>query len=561
MAKTIIQVKCPSCGKLAKERARYRFGEEWCVDLECGHSIISDALDSKLADSIDIVSKDGRRPFPYQIEGCKFLEDADCNALLLDDQGLGKTVQECMILKRNPKLLPALIVVKSGLRAQWFAEIYRWTGLVAQIITSSKEQPYFDAFDVVIVSIDTLRLLRPDIKVVSDWDKIVAESAGKKVKELKPLWSDETIGRFKHIAVDEIQKVKNPNSARTKALRKIIALANGGQKARVVGLSGTPIDKHAGEFFPALNMIRPELFPQHATYILSHCKVNPETGKIGGLKNPERFRELTKDFILRRLRKDVLPDLPKIFRQFQLAELEGSELDSYIRVVKEFQEFMEDPTPKIPTDILGYMARMRHITGIAKVPTAVDWCQSFLEECDRPLVVFLHHQQAAAELIIRLTKIMTEEGINDEKIAAPLYLKGGMTLTDRVEVEQAFREGKSRILVASTLASCEGLNLQFCSDCLFLERQWNPKWEEQAETRFPRPRPDDPWPADAKINAVYLIAAGTIDDFLTEIVEVKRRNVDMTIDGTDYEWNESSLQMELAQALATKGLKKWKLAA
>jgi hypothetical protein len=302
--------------------------------------------------------------------------------------------------------------------------------------------------------------------------------------------------------------------------------------------------------------VRPELFPSPSTYQITHCRVNPETGKIGGLKNPERFRELTQDFIIRRKRADVLPDLPKVFRQFRLADLEGGELEAYIRVVKEFKEYMEDDKPKIPTAILGFLSKMRHITGIAKVPAAFDFCVEFMEESERPLTVFLHHQQAAAELILRLEKWCIE---NDEPM--PLYLRGGMTLKARVEVEEAFRQGKSRILVASTLASCEGLNLQFCQDCLFLERQWNPSSEEQAESRFPRPRPEDPWPVGAKIMAHYLIAAGTIDDFLTEIVEVKRSNVAQTLDGKEVEWDERSLQMELAKVLQTKGLAKWRIAA
>jgi SNF2 family DNA or RNA helicase len=115
-------------------------------------------------------------------------------------------------------------------------------------------------------------------------------------------------------------------------------------------------------------------------------------------------------------------------------------------------------------------------------------------------------------------------------------------------------------MLASTQAGGVGLNLQFCQDFLQLERQFNPSIEEQAEARFPRPRPEDPWPVGAKINGHYLIMAGTVDDFLTTLVEEKRRNVNQTLDGEAViEWNQDSLLVELGRALQAKGLKKWRL--
>lgn len=554
--KTILQTKCSYCGKLAKETSRITLGKEIWVSLECGHTLIHDALRplSEFAD-IELISNDGKSLFPYQKEGVAFLEKADCNGLLLDEPGLGKTIQECALLARNKKqLLPALGVVKSGLRAQWFVEIFRWTGMAAQVITSSRELPYFDHFDIFLVSIDTLRLLRPDIKVVSDWDLALYESGHRKgrkpEKNPKVLWSDEVCARFKHVFVDESQKVKNESSSRTKALRKIIAAANDGKKARVVCMSGTNIEKHAGEFFVTLNLVRPELFPQQATFQIQHCEVSSETGKIGGLKNPERFKELTKDFIIRRKREDVLPDLPKVFRQFRLAELEGGELEAYIQIVKEFQERMDDEErPMLPTDILGYLSKMRHITGIAKVNPAVEFVEEFLLGTNRKLVIFLHHKMAAAILMKKL-----EQLCKDGAFAPPLQLHSALDLAQRTAVVEEFQKPENRILVASTLAAGEGLNMQFCSDCLFMERQWNPSIEEQGEGRFTRPGSV----AD-KVNAVYLIAAGTVDDFLTEIVEIKRRNMAQTLDYQEIEWEEQSLTMELAHVLQTKGLNKWKL--
>src|SRR6187455_2796107 len=142
-------------------------GKSILIKLKCGHTIVRDALQTL---EMQVVASDGKTPFGYQysptgkfvddlgeehIDTVHFLEAADCNGLCLHEMGLGKTIIECILLARNPQLLPALLVVKSGLRAQWFLEVYKWTGIIAQIITSSKELPYLDTFPIVIVSVDT----------------------------------------------------------------------------------------------------------------------------------------------------------------------------------------------------------------------------------------------------------------------------------------------------------------------------------------------------------------------------------------------------------------------
>jgi SNF2 family DNA or RNA helicase len=183
------------------------------------------------------------------------------------------------------------------------------------------------------------------------------------------------------------------------------------------------------------------------------------------------------------------------------------------------------------------------------------------------LVVFVHHHETANLLYAKLEKLMQEANMDLPLLAMPPFdARRRQEIIDQfrgVEVEQledgSYKEvptGKNhRVMIASTQAVGEGFNLQFCSDCLIMERQWNPSNEEQAEARFPRPgtllgRED-------KINATYLIAAGTIDDFLTELVERKRSILYATLDNKDVEWEESSLMVELANALHTRGLKKW----
>jgi SNF2 family DNA or RNA helicase len=581
--RTILKPKCPFCSKDIQEISRTDWGDTYLIESKCGHTIVREKL---VSEEVWPNSRDGRFPFQFQKDGVLFLERAECNGLLLDEQGLGKTVQECMLLNRNfEDLTPALIVVKSGLRAQWWAELFRWTGHIPETILKSTDKPQFDYADIFIVSIDTLRLLRPDINYPGDeeFERWKASGDKRAKKNYKPIWSDDLCARFKHICIDEAHLLKNDGSARTKALRKIVQAGEmAGQRPRIICMSGTAVEKHAGEFFVPLNLTRPEMFNNKTRFLMYHVAHHPISGKPMGLKDPDRWKELTGDFIIRRLRKDVLPDLPKIFRQFRLAELEGGDLEAYKRLVQKFMKDMDAGKIKTPTDVLGYLSHMRHVTGVGKTEACCDYIEEFLLEsgestyeaqifnekneletkeitAGRKLVVFLHHHMAQniiGQQIENLCKYGTrdpEEGAQVLNLyAPPLYLDASVPTMQRQKVVDEFKKPENRILIASTLVAAEGLNLQFVSDAVMMERQWNPSKEEQAEGRFPRPGS-----LASKINVVYLIAAGTIDDFLTTIVEQKRRNVANTLDGGEMDWNQDSLMMELAQVLASKGLAKW----
>lgn len=589
----IIKPKCEFCHKDLIEVSRTDWGDTWLIEGKCGHTTVRPKLTSE---EVWPSSRDGRDPFQFQKDGVIFLERADGNALLLDEQGLGKTVQECMFLNRNfDEVVPALVVVKSGLRAQWWAEIFRWTGHIPETLLKSTDKPQFDFADIFIVSVDMLRLFRPDINYPGDqvFEQWKATGDPRAKKNYTPLWDDDLCARFKHICVDEAHLLKNELSSRTKALRTIVRAGEiAGKRPRIICMTGTAVEKHAGEFFVPLNLVRPELFNNRERFLRQHVQFStPKFGAVAkpmGLKDQKAWKELTGDFIIRRLRKDVLPDLPKIFRQFRLAELEGGDLEAYKRIVQNFMKDTNAGRVKTPTDILGYLSKMRHITGVGKTDACIEYIEEFLLEsgestyeaqltndkgeyvteqitAGRKLVVFLHHIMAG-KIVMQQVENICKYGVRDPKTdskgkviqeeldlyAPPLWLNAEVPTMERQKMIDEFKKPERRVMIASTLAAAEGLNMQFVSDALMMERQWNPSKEEQAEGRFPRPGAL----AD-KINVVYLIAAGTIDDFLTTLVEQKRRNVANTLDGGEVEWNQDSLMAELADVLMKKGLKKW----
>lgn len=591
-----LRQKCPFCKKVAAEKSRKPVGKSFQISLDCGHTIFAQRLETtiqavetgKTEEQLEIeeaekyLSSDFKHPYPYQIRSAHFFEKCGMNGICAHEMGVGKMVISCLLMKRNKKqVTPTLFVCKSGLRYQAFLEIVRWTGMVPQIIESSSDLPLFDFFPIIIISYDTLRLVRPDID--QEWEQLNAThgqvegnfggiNSRRKAGAKKVRWTDEICARFKHIVLDECQLIKNTGASRTRAIKKIASSwqrVKMGKAPRIMGLSGTPIKNDASEYATILHMVNPTMFPSETGFIAREC-TPIGSGNRYKLANPDRFHEKTKDFILRYTRAEVLPELPAVSRMFRYAEIpEGDVLTKYQKVVEEFQEFLDkkdELSMKDITNILGFFSRMRRLTGTAKVEACMEFIEEFLLSTERKIVIFVHHHETANTLYAALEKLMCEAAMDPPLLAMPPFdakrrqeiineFKGVEIKTHEDGRIEEIPTGKNhRVMIASTQAVGEGFNLQFCSDCVIMERQWNPANEEQAEARFPRPGQT----AD-KIAATYLIAAGTIDDFLTELVEKKRAIMYSTLDNKDVVWEEESLMLELARTLQVKGLKKWQV--
>lgn len=525
-----IKTKCPQCGKVAEIKNEYDIGNKTYSTLKCGHFIEKEHLTQKNAPE-SIESLDGKRLFPFQCDGVRFIEHSGGRCLVGDEMGLGKTIQALATLFLHEEMRPFLWIGKSSLKYQYQHEIMRWMGEdeIAQVIESSRDV-LLRGFPGYIVSYDLLRRLTN--KDSSFADKI--EKAG-----------------IKTIILDECQQIKNSDSSRTIHTRALCS-----RVPNVIALSGTPIKNHAAEYFPILNILNPQMFPRRADFVRFWCDSywNGYGYKTGGLQNPEHFLNKTKNFIIRRERQEVLPDLPKIQRQFQLHEMGANVEKAYIEAFKQFrleynkQDVMDRFNEQ--SNILAYLSKMRHLTGIAKVDPCIDNVMEFLGSTERKLTIFHHHKDVGEMLKEKLNEILKEL-----ELSPVLHLTADLNAEQRYDMVNKFtQDPKSRILIASTLASGEGLNLQVCSDCIMLERQWNPANEEQAEARFPRPGSQA-----SSISAIYLVAVGTVDEFFSEIVERKREIVSKTLGGEAAEWDQSSIMKELAATLAASGGEKWKV--
>ena len=520
---SIIKLECPTCHKLAVEISRLSIGKTSLIKLQCGHLINGEILIKEDSDYDNIIFKDGLKPRPYQIDAIKFGEESGIRFILADEQGLGKMVESLCLIKLHPeKLLPAVIVCPTSVKIQWMRHIHWICGngpeFLTQVIESGK-QIAMPGFKIYIVTFDMLK--KEDLfKLVPDVNSIF---------------------------IDECQRIKNHLSDRAKACQRIAQNLD-----HIVPMSGTPIKNHAGEYFTVL-MIAPTRFPHYQTYVDRYCQ--SEEGqfgsKIGGLRDAARFHEMTKDIIIRRTKAEVLPDLPSLDRRFFHVELDAKLNKAYAKALEELDELLYSDEEDIFAAnglMIAIMGKLRHIAGISKIPDCVEFTTEFLLSTEQKRVIFTHHTDVADILKIKLNSWLKDGGYNEV-----LHLHSGLDGNARANLVRRFENEPNRIMIASTLAAGEGLNLQFCSDAVMLERQWNPANEEQAEARFHR------FGQINNVTITYMLASGTIDEYFTELVERKRAIVAQTLDNKEIQWEQQSLMKELATMLSTRGREKWKL--
>lgn len=516
----ILKETCNWCGKAAREISRKESIDYTIVSLACGHIITEKKVHPYDYSTIKDVAKK-KSLFPFQSEDCSRAAKANFRVLFNHEMGCGKTIIDCALLKAHPDLLqPAVFIVKGSLSLQFFQEIYNWTGIISQVLKSGKDVP-IPGFKAYIVSYDLLGKM--------DFSKLA----------------------IKGVFIDECQYIKNGQTSRAKAVAKFCE-----DKKHILATSNSPIKNNAKEYFTILNILDRRNFHSETAFINDYVDYynNGYSNKFGGLSqhSAKRFKAITDPYIFRRTRAEVLPDLPKIWRQSKFVDLEENKgavntSAEYEKTANKFAlEF--DGDLSIGSAGIAALSRMRHLCGLGKIEPAIEYITDFLINTDRKITIFVHHKDVGT-----LLRSGLENGPCSQ-ISKVLQLTSEMSMEQRFDTVEEFKKPENRILVASTLASGEGLNLQFCSDAIILERQWNPANEEQAEGRFPRPGSEA-----SQVNITYFLAIGTIDEWLSELVEQKREYVSKTLDGTGTVWSESSLMKELAEKLVSAQRKKWSM--
>lgn len=445
--------------------------------LSCGHSSITLR---ETTENNNLTSLNGvKKAYDYQNDGVKFGIESNYNCLIADEMGLGKTVQAELVAKDYIAKHPGdkiVIVIKSSTIYQFIREHLEWNDnselSILPILTS--KHPILPMFNTYIVSMDLL----PDVV-----DKLIT---------IQP----------KLVIADEVQSFKNPSSARSKALVKLIQEGNIKHK---IFLSGTPIKNRASEFFTILNLLAPGHFPSYRQFVTRWLE--PNSKGIPTRIRPyalDDFRRLTSRWIIRRELKDIAQDLPALRENVQeITIIDPVVKKSYNQQLDLFSNFLNHGGKIDSFSLLGWLTKLRRITAEAKVGECIELAKTFLDATEdegTKLAIGIHHKGVRDMLFYGL-----------EPYGA-LKLSGEDSAQDKDMIVSKFKSDGFRSLIINEVSGGVGLDgLQCCHNVFTLERQWSPADEEQFIKRFHRNGQQFP-----VLNTI-LMAHGTIDTFFEEM--------------------------------------------
>lgn len=449
--------------------------------------------------SADIPGLNGNL-YPFQEDGVGFIEDHGGRALVADEMGLGKTIQALAWLQLNQaKALPAVVVCPASLKGVWERECRKWTTLKPHQLQGLSADRSQLGGDVVIINYDVLIGWLPLLKGLPT------------------------------VILDEVHYIKNRKAKRTKAAMTLCR-----QAKHLIALSGTPIVNRPIELFNTLNLLAPTQFNRYWDYAQRYCdaKHNGFGWDLSGASNTEELHaQLVRSVMIRRTKSEVLKDLPEKTRSVVPLELGLMEQASYDRALKEVAGAMSDKEPDPLADVTQ-ISKLRRVVAAGKMEQVIEWIENTLANVDKLIVFTIHHS--------------TADALFNRFIKCAIRLDGRTPTQQREGVVCQFQNNKGcRLLIGNVQVAGVGWTLTAAQDAAFVEFPWTPGELVQAEDRIHRIG------QKGAANIHYLIAAGTLEEDIAELLDEKRKVLGAVLDGG---YDESiSIVKELAERIRKRG--------
>uniref|UniRef100_A0ABI7YJH8 Zinc finger RANBP2-type containing 3 n=1 Tax=Felis catus TaxID=9685 RepID=A0ABI7YJH8_FELCA len=321
---------------------------------------------------------------PFQKDGIAFALRRDGRCMVADEMGLGKTIQAIAIAYFYKEEWPLLIVVPSSLRYPWTEEMEKWI-------------PELSPEDINVIQNKT------DIGRIST-SKVTILGYGLLTTDAETLICALNNQNFKVVIVDESHYMKSRNATRSKILLPIVQTAK-----RAILLTGTPALGRPEELFMQIEALFPQKFGTWTEYAKRYCNAHMRFfGKrpqwdCRGASNLNELHHLLSDIMIRRLKTDVLTQLPPKVRQripFDLPSAAAKELNTSF---EEWEKLMRAPNSGATETVMGLITRMFKQTAIAKAGAVKDYIKMMLQNDSLKFLVFAHHLsmlQACTEAVI-----------------------------------------------------------------------------------------------------------------------------------------------------------------
>lgn len=407
---------------------------------------------------------------PFQLEGVSFGIRHDGRVLIADDMGLGKTIQAICVASYYRVEWPLLVITPSSLRIAWREAFIKWLPSVdpedINVVLTGKDNPTAGLINV--ISYDLM---------------------SKCVEELKKK-------QFRVIIVDECHFIKNYKASRTQAALSLLKAAT-----RVILLSGTPALSRPLELYTQICAVQPLLFPIFHLFGIRYCagQQNRFGWDFSGASNMQELQLLLEEkMMIRRLKKEVLSQLPSKRRQMVL-------LDPSLIKTKNLEKVAKEVSKAKQQEQHGALLKYFFETSASKILAVRDYIIDLLES-GRKFLVFAHHKMMLDDIASCLT----------QKKYKFIRIDGSTPAGVRQSLCDQFQQNKECLVaVLSITAANTGLTLTEASAVVFAELFWNPGALVQAEDRVHRIGQKN------SVNIHYLVAKKTADDYLWPLIQNK----------------------------------------
>ncbi len=447
-------------------------------------------------------------PYEYQKEGIAYaLQKKRC--IMGDEPGLGKTAQAIGVLTVT-RAFPALVICPASLKVNWQRELKKFGGLTAVILNDDnratwqrfwtlKKQNGDPCAEVFITNYESLRKF------------FVTKVRREGRFTLKSVDFDERKDMFRTVIIDESHKCKSSSTQQSKFVQGI---AMG--KEYVLELTGTPVVNNNVDLIQQLNIMgRLGDFGGYSKFMARYC---------AGERKSSHLKELNyllrKNCFFRRMKKDVLTQLPEKTRAYQVMEIDNRReyRDAERDVIKYLIQYREADDEKVQKAIRGaVMVKMnilKQISARGKVSGAVEFIHNVIDGGQK-LIVFCFLKEVVAALKAEFRDAVTVTGDDDDR-------------QKQWAVDRFQGDDNCRLIILNYRSGGTGLTLTASSNVLFVEFPWTYSDCCQAEDRAHR---------NGQKNAVtctYLLGQDTIDEYMYNLIQSKK-DIANGVTGTDDE--------------------------
>jgi len=435
----------------------------------------------------------------YQREGFEWLARLarwGVGGCLADDMGLGKTLQSLAIILKLAAHGPSLVVAPTSVSTNWQSEVHRFTPTInVKFFTGKDREKSINDLGKFDLMITTYTLLQQENELLSSvkWQAVI---------------------------LDEAQAIKNSATKRSQAAMSLRA------QFKLI-TTGTPIENHLGELWNLFHFINPGLLGSLSSfnerYAIPIERYQDRDAKL-------KLKKLIRPFILRRIKSQVLEELPSRTEVTLDVEMSPEENHFYEALRQNAIDMLESARDKKGRhlQILTEIMRLRQAccnprlidpnssTGSAKLKVFA----SIIEE----LLASRHKALVFSQFIGHLNFI--REYLDQQKISYQ-YLDGSTSAKQRKINVDAFQSGQGDLFLISLKAGGLGLNLTAADYVIHMDPWWNPAIEDQASDRAHRIGQTRP------VTIYRLVCKGTIEEKIVKLHQEKRDLAGSLLEGSD----------------------------